>query len=187
MTRGRVAVGVAVTALLFGASLGSTAHGRDKGRGVASFAGSCSTEGTVEFDPAVTMVPQPLTYRYEATGVCDGTLNGKEVSRARVAVQQAGRSEGSCASAETTAPGDGVIVFAGGETITYTVEFTSFVSDVDFTFSGTHSGTATGEGTFRTERTSDYKASECATGLSEIPMDMTLTTESPLVSKKRTR
>ena len=176
----RVGVVVVVGMLLAGAISPSTeAQSRHKRR--TRFAGNCEAKGTVSFDPPVTLLSQQLTLDYPAKGICSGVLNGVRLSNAAVTVHQWGHSEGSCLSARTQNPGNGVIRFPGGRKLTYTVEFTSVVSEIDFTFHGTRSGTASGKGTFNTDRTPPDKGAECATGLSEIPMDMTMETETPLV------
>ena len=183
-----VAVGTVSVLLLLGVAAAPAAGGPPAhARSATSFSGSCAVEGLVQFDPAVTLVPGPLTYTYEADGTCSGDLDGTELSDAPVTVQQAGASEGSCSRAETTSPGEGVVTFPDGRSLTYTLEFSSVVTEIDFTFEGTRSGTAVGHGTFDTDRTPPDKASECATGLTEIPMDMTLETESPLVGQTRGR
>ena len=182
MVRRRVGVGIVLAMLVVG-GISPSAESQGRHRRRTRFAGSCEVQGTVAFDPPVTLQSQQLTYDYPAKGTCNGTLNGVKLSNAAITLHQSGPSEGSCASAETTAPGDGRITFRGGRKLRYTVEFTSVASEIDFTFHGKRSGTATGHGTFNTDRTPDDKAAECATGLSNIPMDMTLTTESPLVSR----
>ena len=151
-----------------------------------SFAGSCSAEGTVYFDPAVTYASQALTYEYEAKAICNGTLNGTEVSDVRVTMHQGGHSQGSCARAATTSPGPGEITFPTGETLSYNIDFTSVDGQIDIMMYGSRSGRAPADGTFRTPRTPPDTLVRCGTtGVKEIPMDMTFTTDSPLVSEKK--
>src|SRR5687768_17391986 len=95
-----VAVGLA--AALAAGSFAPAASKGSAGR-TDSFAGSCSFEGTVTFDPPATNTLTPLTYVYEATGTCSGTLNGRSVSEAPVKVKQSGPADGSCLRAQTTA------------------------------------------------------------------------------------
>ena len=47
-----------------------------------SFAGSCSFQGQVKFDPPATNTQQQLRSSYDATGTCDGKLDGRSVSKA---------------------------------------------------------------------------------------------------------
>jgi hypothetical protein len=152
------------------------------------FAGSCSVQGTVTFEPPASYYRKPLDYAYESAGTCSGTLNGREIADAPVELRQAGRSEGSCASARTTSPGTGSIVFASGELIRYTLDFSSTGTEIDFTLYGERSGQAAGKGSFLTSRTPPDVTARCAgEGASEVPMDMTLTTESQLVSEPPAR
>ena len=151
-----------------------------------SFEGSCSAEGTVYFEPGVTFVTQPLTYEYKAEGTCDGILNGTEVSDVPISMHQGGRSEGNCLQARTTSPGPGETTFSSGEAISYNIDFTFAGGQTDMILYGSRSGTARGKGTFRTERTPPDAVAPCATtGIKEIPMDMTFTTDSPLVSDNK--
>jgi hypothetical protein len=150
-----------------------------------SFAGSCSVQGTVTFSPPATNSQQPLTVSYDATGTCSGTLDGRKVSNAPVRLHHAGHADGSCLHANTTAPGRGAIKFADGTTIPYTFEFSFVLTDGAFTFHGQRSGSAVGHGSFLTQRTPPDVAAKCAgEGLTTTPMDMSLTTDSPLVSKR---
>ena len=153
---------------------------------VSTFEGSCAAEGTVTFEPGVTLIPQPLTYDFEGEAVCNGTLNGTEVKDAVVTMHQGGRSEGNCASARTTSPGPGAIRFSTGETIAYNIDFTFQGGQTDMVLWGSRSGKAPGKGTFRTDRTPPDAAAPCATtGIKKIPMDITFTTDTPLVSDRR--
>lgn len=155
-----------------------------------SFSGSCSIQGNVRFTPPATNAQQSLAVVYEdATGTCSGNLNGRSVSDAPVTVHQAADAvDGSCMHADTTEPGRGAITFADGTTIRYSFEFHFVLTDGTFTFRGQRSGSAHGTGTFFTQRTPPDLALQCAgEGVSEAPMDMSLTTDSPLVSKRRGR
>lgn len=120
--------------------------------GATTFDGSCSVAGTVTFEPGATILPQSLRYGYVADGICSGTLDGREIQDAPVTLRQSGRSDGSCARAQTTSPGRGVLTFADGRRLRYNLEFTSVATEIDFTFYGSRSGTARGKGTFRTDR-----------------------------------
>jgi len=149
----------------------------------STFAGTCSVEGTVAFAPPATNAPQPLTYEYQGRGTCTGTLNGRSVSSAPVALRTSGRSEGGCQSAKTTEPGRGALSFDSGEAVAYTFDFTSTATEVQFTFYGERSGTGSGRGTFATPRTSPDITERCnGEGVRDTPLDITLTTETPLAS-----
>jgi hypothetical protein len=168
------------TAVLMGVTL-SSAGASEK---LHSFEGSCSVQGTVYFSPPATNTIQPLTVTYKGTGTCDGTLDGRRISSAPVTLRNRARNvEGSCPRAQTTTPGAGSITFADGTTIRMSIEFTSVLTEVSFTFTGERSGSGTGHGTFLTPRTPPDVAIRCAgDGVSETPLDITLTTDSPLVS-----
>src|SRR5438477_654436 len=111
-----------------------------------SFAGSCAVSGTVTFDPPATNTPGPLTYAYDATGRCTGTFDGQRVSNAPVKMHQAGSSYGSCSEAQTTAPGQGTLSFAPDKDLNYTLDFTSTLTEVNFTLYGQRSGMAPAHG-----------------------------------------
>jgi hypothetical protein len=150
-----------------------------------SFAGSCSLHGPVTFTPPVTNTAGSLFYEYNGTGTCSGTLDGRAVSNAAVSLHHSGPSEGSCIRAQTPAPGHGTIAFATGEVIAYTLDFATVGTEVDFTFNGQRSGTARGLGNFITQSTPPDTAAKCAgAGVDELPMDLTLNTDSPLVSDR---
>ena len=152
-----------------------------------SFEGSCSIEGTVKFDPGATYMTQPLHYDFTGDGTCTGTLNGADTKDASVSVHQYGAAEGTCTSAHTTEPGIGEITFPDGSVLTYTLEFTYSVPETDFSFHGSRSGEAHGTGTFQTDRNQPDTLARCGTpaGATDVPMDMTITTDSPLVSRKK--
>ena len=153
-----------------------------------SFAGSCSVQGTVDFSPPVTNTTQALAVSYDAAGSCSGTLNGSRVSNAPVTLHHSGDSEGSCLGAQTTGPGQGAIRFANGTVIPYSFTFQAIGTEILFYLSGQRSGSADGHGTFATTRTPSDTALKCAgAGVSELPMDMTIDTTSPLVSKRANR
>jgi hypothetical protein len=150
-----------------------------------SFAGSCSIEGDVTFDPPASNTPTPLTYAYDARGTCSGTLDGREIADAPVAMNQSGRADGACTKAMTTSPGLGTLTFESGEVIRYTLDFTSVGTEVDGTIYGERSGTATGRATFATQRTPSDVTLQCARGEARVvPMDLSMTTQSPLVSQR---
>jgi hypothetical protein len=152
---------------------------------VDSFSGSCSVQGTVHFTPPATNTQQMLDATYDAIGTCSGILNGRSVSDAPVSVYQAVHAiDGSCMHASTTEPGYGAMTFADGTTIRYSFEFDFVLTEGTFTFQGQRSGSAHGTGTFLTQRTPPDLALQCGgNGVSDAPMDVSLTTDSPLVSK----
>jgi hypothetical protein len=150
-----------------------------------SFAGTCSVQGTDTFTPPATNTLQQAEVVYDASGSCSGTLNGRQVSNAPVTLRHAASPEASCQFAYTTSPGNGVIRFAGGERIHYWVEFTSVLTEVKLSLQGQRSGSATARATFLTPRTPPDVVQQCAgTGAKYVPMDMTLLTQSPLVSER---
>jgi hypothetical protein len=154
---------------------------------VDSFAGSCSVQGTDTFTPPATDTVQPLSVDYLASGACSGTLDGRSVSNAPVTLHSVARHvNGSCPYAQTTQPGTGAITFADGTTIRYTFQFTSVATEVSFTMQGQRSGSASAHATFLTQRTTPGVALECAgDGASKVPMDLSLITNTPLVSDRR--
>jgi hypothetical protein len=180
----RLVVGLAVGAAsaLFGMGL-APAGAKER---LDSFSGSCLFQGTVTFSPPATNSQQLLNVVYDATGTCTGTLNGGVVSSVPVRVHAEVQSDGSCLHASTIAPGQGAITFADGTTIRYTFEFDWVLSEGIQTFEGERSGSGSGHGTFLTQRSDPDIAAKCGgEGLAEAPMDLSLTTESPLVSKHR--
>jgi hypothetical protein len=173
---------VGVTVALIGAGL--TPAGATEG--FNSFAGSCSFEATVRFSPPATNSQQRLRVTTDGTGTCSGTLNGQLVSNAPVQLNsEVRRVDGSCRYANTTKPGRGTISFADGTTVAYSFEFNWVLTDGVLRFYGERSGSARGHGSFVTQRRPlNEIGSQCAgEGVSEIPMDMSLVTESPLVSR----
>lgn len=152
---------------------------------LSSFAGACTIHGTVAFSPPATNNQQRLYVTYEADGTCTGTLNGRQVSNAPVHMSSAVRDvDGSCRYANTTMPGRGALTFADGSTVPYTFGFNYVATDGILWYEGERSGTARAHGSFLTQRTSTDVSSRCAvSGVSEIPMDVQLITESPLVGK----
>ena len=183
--RGVLLIALAAGLLIVGGTT-SVAGPRGKGAKGTTFEGSCSIKGTVTFDPGANYSSQPLNYEFTGEGTCNGTLNGADAKDVVVNVHQYGQSEGSCAEARTTRPGIGEMTFPGGEVLDYTLEFTYQIPETNFTWYGSRSGTARGKGTFRTDRTPPDTTARCATpeGVTEIPMDISVSTESPLVSRK---
>lgn len=163
------------------AAWGLTAAGASEE--VDSFGGSCSLQGTTTFDPPATNNKQPLTTTYDGAGTCTGTLNGRELKDAPVKMHNQGRSNGSCPEANTTEPGHGTLTFADGSSVRYTFQFTSTFTEIDLTMNGERSGSAKSHATFLTARTPPDVTLRCAgEGIKEIPMDLSLTTDSPLAS-----
>jgi hypothetical protein len=152
-------------------------------RGTHSFAGSCSLQGTVTFTPPLTNTQTALVYTYDASGTCSGTLDGRSVSSAPVKLHHSGPADGSCLRARTTAPGQGALTFADGTAIHYTADFNFVVTEGEFTLYGERSGSASGHGSFLTQRTPPDAALQCAgAGNAQLPMDMSLSTDRPLIS-----
>lgn len=165
------------------------AHDADAHSRVHSFEGSCSLEGPVTFDPPATNTQQRLAVDYQAAGTCSGTLDGQNVSNAPVAMHNTAHADGSCLRAQTVAPGIGALRFADdGPTIYYTLEFTYVGTEGVQTLQGQRSGSASGHGTFLTPNTPPDTALRCASdGVAQLPMDLTLATQSPLMSSRGTR
>jgi hypothetical protein len=181
MTRRTISL-AAVLAAAFATALAAPAGANEK---LDSFAGSCSFQGTVEFTPPATNTQQPLYFTYAATGTCSGTVDGRSVSNAPVKLFHSGHSDGSCLHANTTSPGEGAFTFADGTTIPYSFEFQFVGTEGMFNFQGQRSGSATGTGSFLTQRTSPTAALACGgAGIKTAPMDMTLVTQSPMVSNR---
>jgi hypothetical protein len=170
-----------MTASLMGLGL-TPAGGKDK---LDSFGGSCVLQGMVTFSPPVTNTQQSLTVRYDGPGTCSGTLNGRQVTNVPVRVREVVEAvDGSCLRASTTVPGQGELRFPDGTTIAFTWEFDFVLSDGTITYRGQRSGSAIGHGSFVTDRTPPDVSEQCAgEGARELPLDVQLATESPLVSR----
>lgn len=180
MTTTRAALFLATLAL---AAAATPAEAKSR---IDSFAGGCELTGTSRFSPPATNARQALTVSYRATGVCTGTLNGKAVTDVPVSVRNLARNvDGSCPVADTTQPGTGVLMFAGGAVIRIRFEFHFVGTDGTFTFSGRRSGAGHGTGSFLTPRTSPEVVADCAgSGAEAAPLDVSLETDSPLVSRR---
>jgi hypothetical protein len=154
-------------------------------RDTDSFEGSCSFQGQVPFSPPATNSQQQLRSGFDGRGTCSGKLDGRSVSEAPVTMHQSGPAYASCLHAMTTAPWVGVMTFADGTAIRYTLDFTSVSTEVTGTAYGDRSGYADGRASFATQRTPPDVPAQCAgAGVKEAPMDLTLTTKSPLVSDR---
>jgi hypothetical protein len=182
--RHRIMLGLALAAAVTAASL-TTAGATEK---LDSFAGSCKLELTVYFTPPATNSQQELAIEDRGTGTCDGTLNGQEVSGARVqAYAAASEIDGSCMRAQTTKPGTGSLTFPDGTVIEFEFEFDFVGTEGSLTFRGERGGTASGHGTFLTQRTPPDITLQCAgEGAKEAPLDIALSTDSALVSAQPT-
>lgn len=150
-----------------------------------SFEGTCAFEGTSEFSPPATNEQQALDVRYTGHGTCDGTLDGRSLTDEPVLTRTAYQDvDGSCRRADTTKPGDGLLIFPDGTTIGFASEFHFVGTEGEFALTGSRGGSAHGHGSFITDRTPPDLLLQCAgEGVSEAPLDITLTTDSPLVSK----
>jgi hypothetical protein len=172
----------ALATLLAAGLLGAVAPAAAGAR-IHSFAGDCGFQGAVAFDPPATNTAQSLTYDYTADGTCSGTLDGQTISDAPVAERQAGDAYDGCTGARTTSPGHGAIVFPDGTRIAYTLEFSFVLTEGDYTFAGSRGGSAHGHGSFLTQRTPPDVPLRCAgDGVTEVPLDLSLTTDTPLLS-----
>jgi hypothetical protein len=156
------------------------------GEHLDTFAGSCSVQGDVTFDPPATNNQAATFYTYDSRGTCTGTLNGRTLDSAPVRLTTAGHSDASCMRAMTFPPGDSAITFPDGTRLPTTLDFTSKATELDGTFYGTRSGSATVHSTFLTQRTPPDVPAKCAgDGVRTAPMDLTLRTAKPLVSSTR--
>lgn len=150
-----------------------------------SFAGSCSLQGQVTFTPPATNTPTPLTATYDASGTCNGTLDGREVSNAPVKIHESAEADGSCPRARTIAPGQGALTFADGTSIGLTLDFAFTGTDGSIDVYGDRSGSASGHGSFVAQSTPPDILLQCGRdGVAQAPMDVTFTTDSPLVSER---
>jgi hypothetical protein len=150
--------------------------------GAHAFAGSCAVEGDVTFTPPARNQPAPGTYDYQGTGTCSGTLDGAEVQDAPVFLRHSGPAQVSCVMAYTRAPGPGVMTFADGRSIGYTVDFTTTLTEVDGTLYGERSGIAPAHATFFNARTSPDVTLTCGgDGTQRAALDLSFTTDTPLV------
>jgi hypothetical protein len=150
-----------------------------------TFSGTCSVEGPVDFSPPATTTQQLLWVDYQAKGTCSGTYDGQSVSNVPVTMHNQVQSNGSCLYAKTIAPGDGVLAFSDAA-FRYTLEFTYVGTDGEQSFTGRRGGSAIGRGSFLTPNSSPDGASGCSNGkgVAQIPMDLTIVTESPLLSSR---
>lgn len=154
-----------------------------RGERLVRFGGSCTLQGDVTFHPPATDAQAPTVYSYDATGTCTGRLNGRSVDTIPVHLRQSGHADASCMQAMAFPPGNGVVSFAGGARLPYTLDFTSKATELDGAAYGTRSGQATGHATFLTQRSSPTIVTDCATtGARVAPMDMSFSTDSELVS-----
>jgi hypothetical protein len=177
----RIALALAVSSLATAHPQSAVAAGR-----LDSFDGSCSFQGTSSFSPPATNEIRPLDdVSYEGPGTCTGTLNGKKLEDAAVVARIAGPADpGSCREARTALPWAGTVAFADGTVLRVTVEFNFLATEGTITYRGQYSGAGHGHGSFATERTNPAEvAAQCAgAGVEQAPLDLTLVTQSPLVS-----
>jgi hypothetical protein len=159
-----------------------TAGGSTK---VDSFSGSCALRGTAHFKPPATNQQQRLDVRYAGPATCTGSLNGRAISDAHARVAAAAVADGSCVRAKTLQPGSFRLEFADGTTVRGSYEFDFVGTDGSVTVNGRRSGRASGHGSFANDRTSPDAPVQCATdGLRSAPLDISLTTDRPLVSER---
>src|SRR5947209_12683457 len=128
------------------------------------FDGACTVEGTVTFGPPATITPQLLDVTYDATGTCSGTLDGRSVSAVPVRLHHHVESNGSCQTAQTTAPGPGRLVFQDGPTLKYTVEFAYLGTEGVVRLVSPSFGQAIGHGSYLTPDSSPDAAMGCVNG-----------------------
>ena len=173
-------VALGLTAALIGLELAPASAKEDSD----SFAGVCSFQGTVKFSPRATNSQRTLSTWYDATGSCNGDLNGTPVSNAPVTMGGGAHAvDGSCRQANTTKPGRAEITFADGSVIAFTFEFSYVRTEGVWSVRGQQSGSAVAHASFLTDRAPPDASAQCAgDGVREIAMDTQLATDSPLVS-----
>jgi hypothetical protein len=114
----------------------------------ATFKGTCGITGVAAFEPPLTSETKTMKYDFKsgapADGAadatkCTGKLNGKSVTDVATTAVVAGEGGLSCAMGQSTTPGVGALTFPDGSTFAFTFEFTSILTEVDFTatFGGT--------------------------------------------------
>jgi hypothetical protein len=156
------------------------------GQTLDSFEGSCAVQGTNTFSPPITNADGILAFDYRGDGRCTGSIDGRRVTDAPVQMHNAGMAAGSCLRAHTLDPGQTTLTFADGQTVRATFDFTFTTTEGDVEWYGERSGLARGHGSFLTTRSPPDVALHCASGgNAELPLDVSLTTESPLVSEPR--
>ena len=153
------------------------------GEQLTSYDGTCSVQGDVTFTPPAGDQQRPTVYSYTATGTCTGTLNGRSLNNAPIKLHQSGHADASCMQALSFPPGTGVVDFPGNIHLPYTLDFESDGTELNGTAYGTRSGLAFGHASFLTQRSSPTLITDCAAGAArKAPMDLTFTTNSPMVS-----
>ena len=143
--------------------------------------------GTSHFNPPANSTPKDLNVRFTADGLCSGKLNGEPIEEVSVKVLHTAVSpDGTCSEAHSRG-GHGAITFPSGQVVRYRIDFDSLGTNVEFRFRGERSGTGTGTGSFLTQRTNPDVLLRCQTeeGVSATPLDVTLETDTPLVSSRR--
>jgi hypothetical protein len=151
-----------------------------------SFSGSCTFKGTSAFTPPATNQQQRLDVHYRGPGTCTGALNGRAISGAKIRFYAHLHSDGSCLRAKTIAPGSGRLEFPDGTTIRAGEEFDFVGTEGSITWKGRRSGSASGHGSFVTDRTPPDISAQCAgDGVKTAPLDISMTTNEPLVSERR--
>jgi hypothetical protein len=150
----------------------------------ATFSGTCALTGTSTFDPPLTGTHQMIKYDFksgapaegEADGTkCSGTLNGKPVTDTPVKANVAGEGDLSCSSGESTAPGQGAIVFPDGSTFDFGFTFTAVATEVDFeaVFAGGTSTTGHASFLHYAPPTSGFDCSPAGGGIKALGFDAT--------------
>jgi hypothetical protein len=116
----------------------------------STFSGKCNDiAGTAKFGHPLNSTQADNTYDFAGTAHCDGTVNGKDVKGAPVALHVAGPGNMSCAKGDSTASGKGAITFKDtGVVIPFLMDFTATASEVTLTLKGIASGTGSGNASF---------------------------------------
>jgi hypothetical protein len=148
-----------------------------------TFAGSCSFQGQVTFNPPATTSQADTTYTYDAAGACTGRLDGADISSAPAHWKGIGHSNASCVQALAFPPGTVTVTFPGQRDMSYTFDFTSEATELDGTIYGARSGQASVHASFLNQQSSPTGATQCTTGLKHAAMDLSFATQSqPLTS-----
>lgn len=144
---------------------------------------SPSTATAAVGQPASKLLRCSTSRQYSISLSCTGTLDGHVVANTPVGLLAVGQPYGSCSQARTLAPCSAAITFPSGPTIGLTFDFATQGTEVYGIYYGQRWGYARAHATFATQRTGPGVVTACATGTaSEVPMDLSLTTATTLVS-----
>ena len=154
-----------------------------------SFGGSCSLQGTTYFNPPVTNTEAKQRWHFEGRGSCTGTVDGRSLADTPIVAHIGGGLRSSCLAAESN-HSFGWARFTMGTArrnddamIRFSFQGRGTLTEIDFTLRGRRGGSAHGHATFLTTRTPPDTALRCSgTGVDKVPTDVSVQTDSPLVS-----